>query len=69
MSKKMENTRVVTFQEDYVTKAGTVVYKKGSVHAIHQKTVGQLKDKGAKMSVTKFDEQRAIQLAKQARDN
>ena len=69
MSKKLDNTRIVTFKEDYSSKVGTLIYKKGSTHAIHQKTVGQLKDKGAKMEVNKFDEKRAIELAKQSRDN
>ena len=69
MSKKLENTRVVTFKEDYKSKIGTLVYKKGSTHAIHQKTVANLKEKGAKMDVNKFDERRAIELAKQSRNN
>lgn len=91
MSKKIDNTRIVTFQEDYFSKAGLneialneaknkenktnrphmiePIYKKGSVHAIHQVTVAQLKEKGAKMEVKKFDYQRAVQLAKQAMEN
>lgn len=69
MSKKLDNVRVVTFQDDYTSKAGTTIYKKGSVHAIHQRTVAQLKEKGAKMDVKKFDHQRAVQLAKQAMEN
>lgn len=74
MSKKMDNVRIVTFEEDYLSKAriaekGDPIYTKGSTHAIHQRTVAQLKDKGAKMKVKPFDEKRAIELAKQARDN
>lgn len=67
MSKKLDNVRVVTFTEDYSSKVSKApIYKKGSTHAIHQRTVALLKDKGAKMTVTRFDEKRAIELAKQA---
>lgn len=75
MSNKLKNTRVVTFKEDYFSKAGLKnvpsepIYRKGTTHAIHQNLVAQLKDKGAKMDVQKFDEQAAIKRAKQARDN
>lgn len=71
MNTKIKNTRVVTFEEDYFSKArvaqnGDPIYKKGSIHAIHQRTVALLKDKGAKMKVKEFDEKRAIDLAKKA---
>lgn len=69
MSKKLDNVRVVTFKEDYTSKPGTTIYKKGSVHAIHQRLVAQLQEKGAKMEVKKYDYQRAVQLAKQAMEN
>lgn len=74
MSKKMDNVKIVTFTEDYTSKAGAKegggpIYKKGSTHAIHQRTVAQLKDKGAKFTAKPFDEKRAIELAKQARNN
>lgn len=69
MSKKLDNVRIVTFKEDYTSKPGTIIYKKGSVHAIHQRTVAQLQEKGAKMEVKKYDYQRAVQLAKQAMEN
>lgn len=74
MGKKMENVKIVTFQEDYNSKAGIAnktepIYEKGSTHAIHQRTVAQLRDKGAKMEVKPFDEQAAIKRAKEAREN
>lgn len=70
MSKKLDNVRIVTFTEDYSSKVSkSPIYKKGTVHAIHQRTVAQLKEKGAKMEVKKYDYQRAVQLAKQAMEN
>ena len=62
---KFEDTRIVTFKEDYavprVDKNGDptdqkiVYYKKGSRHAIHFKVVDKLKSKGAKMDIELFD--------------
>lgn len=62
---KFKNTRVVIFEEDYYSgaqkdllkkeKAVEPIYKKGSKHYIHFKTVEQLKEKGAKMKVKEFD--------------
>jgi len=74
MSKKIDNTRIVTFKEDYSSKAriangGDPIYRKGSKHAIHQTTVAQLQEKGAKMEVKKLDYDRAVELAKQAHEN
>lgn len=74
MSKKLDNVRIVTFKEDYNSKVGTAkgtdpVYRKGSKHAIHQRTVNQLREKGAKMDVQTYDYKRAVELAKQAREN
>ena len=74
MSKKLDNVRIVTFKEDYNSKVGIAkgndpIYRKGSKHAIHQRTVAQLKEKGAKMEVEKFDYLRAVEKAKQAREN
>jgi len=45
------------------------IYRKGSKHAIHQRTVNQLREKGAKMDVQQYDYKRAVELAKQAREN
>lgn len=64
MGQKFDKTRIVTFDEDYVTKAGTVVYKKGTTHAIHERTVAHIKDKGAKMKVKAFDLKRAAEIAR-----
>ena len=67
MNNKEKNTRIVTFKEDYKTKAGTLVYKKGSTHAIHKDLVGSLKEKGAKMDVQTFDPAAGIKRLKQKR--
>lgn len=62
---KYEDTRIVTFKEDYavdkVDKDGKptgqkiVYYKKNSQHAIHFKVVEKLEKNGAKMNVELFD--------------
>lgn len=74
MNNKFKNTRVVTFTEDYFSgpqkqliKDGvhpSPIYKKGSTHAIHFKTVERLKDKGAKFSVKEFDHQAYVSRSK-----
>lgn len=74
MSKKMENVKIVTFLEDYNSKAGKAknsepIYRKGETHAIHQRSVAKLRDHGVKMEVKPFDEQAAIKRAKEAREN
>lgn len=60
MNNKEKQTRKVTFKEDYYSKAGkelgeAPIYRKSSVHAIHEGLVSQLQAKGAKMEVGKFD--------------
>lgn len=65
MRNKFKNTREVTFKEDYYSAPGkkalekkevaVPIYKKDSKHYIHYKTVEQLKEKGAKMTVKDFD--------------
>lgn len=67
MNNKEKNTRLVTFTEDYKSKAGTLIYKKGSTHAIHHALVADLKAKGAKMNVVKLDPEPAIKRLKQKR--
>lgn len=67
---KYEDTRIVTFKEDYSvtnteTKEVRVYYKKGSKHAIHWKVVEKLKEKGAKMDVTKFDRKAYVEREKE----
>lgn len=69
MSQKFDKTRIVTFEEDYTTKAGTTVYKKGTTHAIHERTVAQIKEKGAKMKVKNFDLKRAADIARQQQEH
>lgn len=55
---KYEDTRIVTFKEDYSipTKSGEprVLYKKNSVHAIHKTIVKRLEGK-AKITVETLD--------------
>lgn len=67
MNNKEKNTRIVTFKEDYKSKAGSVIYKKGSTHAIHQKLVTSLQEKGAKMDVKKHDPEPGVKRLKAKR--
>ena len=55
MNRKYENSRVVTFKEDYLTKKGNVIYKANSTHAIHKDVVKKLEAEGVKMKVDKVD--------------
>lgn len=68
MSNRLDNTRIVKFEEDYPNfpkgTAGRVIYAKGSEHPIHYKTVEKLEARGVKMKVSKFDEKAEIQKAK-----
>lgn len=69
MSNKLKNTRVVTFKEDYTSKAGATtggepIARKGSVHAMHVNVAAMLKDKGAKIDIKEFDAEGAIKRAK-----
>lgn len=68
---KYEDTRIVTFKEDFArtirNKSGKqivddqgkpvkrVFYKKNSQHAIHRKLVAKLETQGAKMDVKELD--------------
>lgn len=70
MNNKFQKTRIVTFKEDYYSKPGAAtngepVYKKGSTHAIHETLVAQLEKKGAKMSVSMFDEKKYLSRSKE----
>lgn len=72
MNNKEKNTRIVTFKEDYFSKAGlkenaAPIYKKGSTHAIHHLTVKSLQAKGAKMDIQKHDPTPGIARLKKAR--
>lgn len=75
---KYEDTRIVTFKEDYsvpkVDKNGDVIkdqriiyYKKNSKHAIHYKVVDKLESKGAKMDVELFDHKGWVKEQKKLR--
>lgn len=76
LTNKEKETRIVTFKEDYSTKAQKhvaelakpeVLFKKGSVHAMHQSLVKSLEAKGAKMDVKKFDKEASEKRIKKAR--
>lgn len=77
LTNKEKETRIVTFKEDYSSKAQKavagiaekpdVIYKKGSVHAIHQSLVKKLEANGAKMDVKKFDKEASEKRIKAAR--
>lgn len=77
LNNKEKETRIVTFKEDYSTKAQKamagltdkpeVLFKKGSVHAMHQSLVKSLEAKGAKMDVKKFDKEASEKRIKKAR--
>lgn len=61
---RLENTRVVTFEEDYYVKGTkTPVYAKGSEHAIHHSLLDGLKKNGAKFKSKEFDSKKAIRAA------
>jgi len=66
MSNRLDNTRVVTFEENYPkdSKPGKEIYLKGSTHPIHFKTVEKLEAKKVKMKVEKFDEKTEVAKAK-----
>lgn len=72
MNNKEKNTRIVTFKEDYFSKAGIKegaqpIYKKGSVHAIHHLVVKSLQAKGAKIDVKTHDPAPGIARLKKQR--
>lgn len=77
---KYEDTRIVTFKEDYAVPkvdkderpiiidgkpAMIVYYKKDSKHAIHYKVVEKLLEKGAKMKVEEFDRKAYVKREKE----
>lgn len=71
MNNKEKNARIVTFKEDYASKAGKekgeIIYRKGSVHAIHKSIVAQLQAKGAKMDVKEVPVDAIVKRAKALR--
>ena len=66
MSNRLDNTRVVTFKEDYSGNGKKVIYPKGHETAIHKDLVERLEKKGAKMTVKEFDQKKKIAEAKEA---
>jgi len=66
MSNRLDNTRIVTFEENYPkdAKPGKEIYLKGSTHPVHFKTVEKLEAKKVKMKVEKFDEKAEVAKAK-----
>ena len=61
MSKKIENTRKVTFLADYkASKDGKVLYKKDDVAYIHKDVVEIIKDNGGKVKVEEVNEKKLI---------
>ena len=63
-NRKKDNTRIVTFKEDYKIKGGKIVYAKGSEHAIHKVNVEKLEAKGVKMDVKTYAEAQKANKAK-----
>jgi len=71
-SNKERNARIVTFKEDYFSKAGAAekanpIYKKGTKHAMHATLAAQLQAKGAKIDVAKYDPDPAVRRLKAQR--
>jgi hypothetical protein len=62
---KVKKTRKVVFAEDYKTKGGLVIYAKGSIHFIHEKTVEKLAGQKVKMNVSKVDYEESVDKAKE----
>jgi hypothetical protein len=62
MSKKFENTRIVTFEKDY--KLGNqVLYKGGVEYAIHNATVEKLQKRKVNLTARKLDVKAAQEKA------
>lgn len=66
LSKRLKNTRIVTFKEDYKA-GGRTIYKAGSEHAIHNVLADKLQKQIGKdgVKIKKFDED-TIEKAKLA---
>lgn len=65
MSSKLDNVRVVTFKEEFKSKAGKVLFAKGRTIAMHNRTITKLIARGAKADVKPFDKEKAIKKAKE----
>lgn len=66
MSQKWDNVRVVTFKEDYTSKTGKVLFKKGRTIAMHNRTINKIIARGGKADVKPFDKAKAVSKAKKA---
>lgn len=60
MSDKWDNVRVVTFKEDYKSKTGKVLYRKGRTVAMHNRNIQKMIARGAKADVKPFDREKSI---------
>jgi len=67
MSNRLDNTRVVVFEEDYAPN-GKVIYAKKETHYIRKELAEKLKAKGLKMKVSNFDEKGEVEKAKKANE-
>lgn len=66
MSKKLDNTREVVFEEDYNPTKKVAIYKKGETHYIHYSIVELLKGQGAKFKAKEIDQKKMIAEAAEA---
>lgn len=80
LTTKEKEVRIVTFKQDYSSDAQIaiaakngkdtkpeILFKNGSVHALHQSLVNKLTFKGVKMDVKKFDKEASEKRIKAAR--
>ncbi len=66
MSKKLDNTREVVFEEDYNPTKKVAIYKKGETHYIHFSIVDLLKGQGVKFKSKEIDQKKMIEDAAEA---
>lgn len=66
MSNRLDNTRVVVFDQDYNPTGKKVLYEKGVKHYIHKDNVAKLEAKKVKFKAEKFDEKSEVEKAKKA---
>lgn len=64
MSQKWDNVRLVTFQEDYKSKSGQILYRKGRTVAMHVRNIEKMKARGAKADVKPVNREKLIENAK-----
>lgn len=75
---KLEDTRIVTFKEDYTGRQGkpkegeppVIVYmKKGETHALHKRVLAKLIERGAKVDVKEVDTKKVYADAKRRHED